>query len=244
MAAMTYNCECDDGQPTVTLEEMRLRIARRLGFATQVAMGVLPPGMADLLDDFVRSAHELLYRRYAVMRQERFFTWDLIAGQRFYDLDGNSDACDKVLDPGKVHWVGISEGDGSWRPLVCGIDPTLYTADVQGLPTHYEIRQCIELWPAPADAAWKLRIKGAFGPAELALGTDVLTVDPEAVFLQALANAKAHYSQPDAGNYAAQATAYVRSRVAESHQTRRYVPGACVPPPAVRPASAGDWPES
>lgn len=244
MAAMTYNCECDDGQPTVTLEEMRLRIARRLGFATQVAMGVLPPGMADLLDDFVRSAHELLYRRYAVMRQERFFTWDLIAGQRFYDLDGNSDACDKVLDPGKVHWVGISEGGGSWRPLVCGIDPTLYTADVQGLPTHYEIRQCIELWPAPADAAWKLRIKGAFGPAELALGTDVLTVDPEAVFLQALANAKAHYSQPDAGNYAAQATAYVRSRVAESHQTRRYVPGACVPPPAVRPASAGDWPES
>ena len=87
MAAMTYNCECDDGQPTVTLEEMRLRIARRLGFATQVAMGVLPPGMADLLDDFVRSAHELLYRRYAVMRQERFFTWDLVAGTRFYDLD-------------------------------------------------------------------------------------------------------------------------------------------------------------
>ena len=237
-----YNCKCEDAYPRKTLAQMREFLMIRLGWA---AMKNTPlPGVNDTLNSFLVDAQEQIYRQYKVFRLERFFTWPMVAGERFYDFPENEDVCTKKLDPRMVTWVGMSQDDTSWSPLVCGIRPTMYTGQVESIPTHYEIRQCIELWPAPADAAWKLRIKGAFGPAELALGADVLTVDPEAVFLQALANAKAHYSQPDAGNYAAQATAYVRSRVAESHQTRRYVPGACVPPPAVRPASAGDWPES
>ena len=235
MAAMTYNCECDDGQPTVTLEQMRNRLARRLGFSVQVSMGALPPGMPELLDDFIRSTHELMYQRYSVMRLRRMFTWDMVAGQRFYDIDGNRDDCPRILNPDKLEWVGISQGDSSWRPLACGINPVLYGSAATGIPSHYEIRQCIEVWPAPTDDTWQLRIKGDFGPTTLEADDDVLTVDPEAVFLQALANAKAHYGQADAANYASQATAYVRSRVAGSHQTRRYIPGSCVQPPAVRP---------
>ena len=231
----SYNCECDDAQPTVTLKQMRERLARRLGFAVQVGMGTLPPGMPELLDDFTRSAHELLYRQYSAMRMRRMFTWNLEAGVRFYDLEDNADDCPRVLDPGKLEWVGISQGDSSWRPLICGISPTLYCSAGTGIPSHYEIRQCIEVWPAPPDDTWQLRIRGDFGPSPLELDDDVLTVDPEAVFLQALANAKAHYGQGDAANYASQATAYIRSRVAESHQTRRYIPGTCTYPPAVRP---------
>lgn len=230
-----YNCACDDGQPTVTLQQMRDRLARRLGFSVQVTMGALPPGMPELLDDFIRSTHELMYQRYSVMRMRRMFTWDMQPGVRFYDLDGNSDECPRVLNPDKLEWVGISQGSSSWQPLICGINPVLYGSAASGIPSHYEIRQCIEVWPAPTDASWQLRIKGDFGPSVLEADTDVLTVDPEAVFLQALANAKAHYGQADAANYASQATAYVRSRVAGSHQTRRYIPGACVQPPAVRP---------
>jgi len=230
-----YNCECDDGQPTVTLQQMRNRLARRLGFSVQVSMGALPPGMPELLDDFIRSTHELMYQRYSVMRLRRMFTWDMVAGQRFYDIDGNRDDCPRILNPDKLEWVGISQGDSSWRPLVCGINPVLYGSAATGIPSHYEIRQCIEVWPAPTDDTWQLRIKGDFGPTTLETDDDVLTVDPEAVFLQALANAKAHYGQADAANYASQATAYVRSRVAGSHQTRRYIPGSCVQPPAVRP---------
>ncbi|MGE8280200.1 MAG: hypothetical protein ACN6O2_07160 [Stenotrophomonas sp.] len=230
-----YNCACDDGQPTVTLQQMRNRLARRLGFSVQVTMGALPPGMPELLDDFIRSTHELMYQRYSVMRLRRMFTWDMVAGQRFYDIDGNRDDCPRILNPDKLEWVGISQGDSSWRPLVCGINPVLYGSAATGIPSHYEIRQCIEVWPAPTDDAWQLRIKGDFGPTTLEADDDVLTVDPEAVFLQALANAKAHYGMADAANYASQATAYVRSRVAGSHQTRRYIPGSCVQPPAVRP---------
>lgn len=236
----SYNCECDDGQPTVTLQQMRNRLARRLGFSVQVSMGALPPGMPELLDDFTRSAHEFLYRRYSVMRLRRMFTWNMAKGVRFYDTDGNVDDCPRKLDPDKLEWVGISQGDSSWQPLICGINPVLYGSGGYGIPSHYEIRQCIEVWPAPADDSWKLRIKGDFGPSPLDVDTDVLTVDPEAVFLQALANAKAHYGQPDAGNYASQATAYIRSKVAGSHQTRRYIPGGGVAAPAVRPVLKED----
>lgn len=230
-----YNCDCDDGQPKVSLSDMRFRLARRLGYAVQVNMLALPPGMPELLDDFIRSAHDFLYQRYSVMRLRRMFTWDMLQGVRFYDLDGNMDACPRVLDADKLEWVGISQGDLSWRPLICGINPVLYGSTSYGIPSHYEIRQCIEVWPPPSDDTWQLRIKGDFGPSPLEADDDVLTVDPEAVFLQALANAKAHYGQADAGNYASQAQAYIRSRVAGSHQTRRYIPGSTVQPPAVRP---------
>lgn len=230
-----YNCDCDDGQPTVTLQAMRNRVARRLGFSVQVSMDALPPGMSELLDDFVRSAHEFLYQRYSVMRQCRMFTWGLVAGGRFYDLDSNDDECARVLNPERIEWAGISQGESSWQPLICGISPVLYGSTGAGIPSHYEVRQCIEIWPPPSDGTWKLRIKGDFGASTLEYTSDVLTVDPEAVFLQALANAKAHYGQADAGNYASQATTYIRSRVAGAHQTRRYFPGACAQPAAVRP---------
>jgi len=238
---ISYNCECDDDYPRTTLLEMRKRLMRRLGFSVQAANP--PPGMADLIDDFIRNAQELLFRRYSVFRRERFYTWDLVPGTRFYDLDANADVCTKRLDPRMVSWVGVSRGDDTWQPLRCGIDPTVYTSNTLSIPTHYEIRQCIELWPAPSDAAWKLRIKGQFGLMPLDVATDETTVEPEAIFLLALANAKAHYGQPDAGNYASQLAAYVRDLVRGSHHTRRYLPGRNAPRNAVRPIPVGGWPE-
>lgn len=239
--AVSYNCECDDDYPSITLAELRKRLLRRLGFSAQANNP--PPGMADLLDDFCRQAQEVLFRRYAVFRRERWFTWDLIEGVRFYDLDANSDACTKRLEPRMISWAGISQGDESWRPLVCGIDPVMYTSRGPGVPSHYEIRQCIELWPPPSDATWKLRIKGQFGLLPFDADADKTSLDPEAIFLLALANAKAHYGQPDAGNYATQLSAYMRDLVRGSHMTARYFPGGADPRNAVRPIPVGGWPE-
>lgn len=238
---ISYNCDCDDEYPSTTLAEMRKRLLRRLGFSAMAANP--PPGMADLLDDFIRSAQEMLFRRYSVLRRERMYTWDLVAGTRFYDLDANADACTKRLQPGMISWAGISQGEDSWRPLVCGIDPTMYTSRGPGIPSHYEIRQCIELWPAPSDATWKLRIKGQFGLSALEADADNTTIDPEALFLLALANAKAHYAQPDAANYANQLQTYIKDLVRGGHQTRRYVPGVVEMCNSVRPIPVGGWPE-
>lgn len=238
---ISYNCDCDDEYPSTTLAEMRKRLLRRLGFAAQANNP--PPGMAELLNDFIQSAQEFLFREYSAFRRERFYTWNLIAGTRFYDLDANADACTKRLDARMISWAGLSQGDGNWRPLYCGIDPAMYTSRGPGIPSHYDIRQCIELWPAPVDATWQLRIKGQFGLAPLAADGDKTTVDPEALFLLAMANAKAHYGQPDAGNYTSQLTKYMRNLIRGAHMTRRYIPGTSDPRNAVRPIPVGGWPE-
>ncbi len=221
-AEVSFNCECDDEYPSKTLSEMREWLVTRLGFYT----GTLLPGQQALMDSFLRDAQEQLYRKYQVFRLERFFTWQMTTGVRFYDLDANEDVCTKKLDPRMITWVGISQDANWWRPLVCGIRPEFYYGDITSIPTHYEIRQCIEVWPPPGDDTWKLRIKGYFGLMPLEEDADTSTIDYQAIQLYALANAKAHYQQGDAQNYMQQAKDYIRNLVAGSHHTRRYVPGA------------------
>jgi hypothetical protein len=162
----------------------------------------------------------------------------MVAGTRFYDLGANADTCTKKLDPTRVRWVGISQGDGTWRPLVCGIDPLRYTTQGNSIPDSYEIRQCIEVFPAPADDTWKLRIKGDFGLLPFAADDDVTTIDPQAIKLHALAYAKAHYGQPDAANHMSALNTFLGDLTAATHLTRRYVPGERLAPPAVPPKVA------
>lgn len=229
--SVAYNCACEDDYPRQTLTQMRKRLLVRLGFAAQLASP--PPGMVELCDDFLYQAQVLLHQRYSVFRTERFFTWNMEAGKRFYDIGANGDECPRVFDPRRVTWVGISQGDDNWRPLACGIDPSRYTSNLSGIPDSYEIRQCIEVWPAPADDTWKLRIKGHFELLPFAADDDFTTLDAEAVFLLALANAKAHYGQSDADNYMGQLTTYIGDLTAGSHMTSRYIPGGnrCPTPP-------------
>jgi hypothetical protein len=331
-----YNCECSgDDFPTKTLKKLRVMLMTRLGFA---AMMVPPPGMIPLLDSFLIEAQELLFRRYKVFRGERWFTWSMTEGTRFYDFAENDDAlngqidspvmgaastadsggtlaagtygylvtalnangetlassealitttgatssntinwaavtgatghkvygrtpnwetyvvalgevttwtdtgaiapstnqppsqnttglCSKTLDPRMVTWVGISQDDNNWRPLQFGINPVRYSSIINAIPDSYEIRQCIEVWPGPPDNTWSLRIKGYFGLQQFENDNDATTVDYRAVFLLALANAKTHYGQPDANNYASQLTTFMGDLVAGSHMTRRYIPG-------------------
>lgn len=233
--ATGYNCQCDDDAPRATLAELRRRLLVRLGMA---AMPAGLPGMAELLNDFLTQAQELLYRRYDVFRTERFFTWNMEKGVRFYDLPGNEDGaggdgglCEKRLDPRKVRWVGVQDGAGIWRELIDGIPPELYTGLSEGFPHRYEIRQCIEVWPAPQDDDHKLRIKGHFGLLPFIEDEHTTTIDAEAVLLMALANAKAHYGQPDGGNYMQQLNVYIADLVAGQHGTARYIPGRRRPAP-------------
>lgn len=233
------NCDCDDDYPSETLQDIRTFLMIRLGFAAMLASP--PPGMTELLNSFAISAQNQLYHRYSALRTRRWFTWNLAAGVRFYDFDANNDACTRKLDPRKVVWVGVSQGDDVWRPLIQGIAPESYSSRIQSIPDHYEIRQCIEIWPAPSDDTWRLRVKGDFGLDPFAANTDKTTIDPEAVKLHALAYAKAHYGQPDAANYATALTTYLGDLTAEAHGTRRYIPGAVEIPNAVPPKLIGGY---
>lgn len=223
--AVSYNCDCDDDGviQTTTLAALRRRIIVRLGFSAQASTP--PPGMAELVDDFIRSAQEMLFVRYAALRVRRWFTWRLRQGVRFYDLTANEGVCRLKLDGRKIAWAGISRGDDTWTPIRCGINPVDYTSRQAGQVYAYEVRQCIEVWPYPSDDSWFLRIKGDAGCLPLVADTDETSIDQEPLFLLALANAKAHYKQPDAGNYSSQVQTMMRDLTAASHGTRRYLPG-------------------
>lgn len=229
--ATSYNCACDDEYPTRTLAQMREFLMVRLGWGAMVATPL--PGVAITLNSFLRDAQEQIYRQYKVFRLERYFTWPMEQGVRFYDFADNEDECTKKMDPRMITWVGISQDENFWRRLVCGIKPEFYYGDIESWPTHYEIRQCIEVWPPPSGDEWKLRIKGYFGLLPLEVDADVNTIDYEAIQLFALANAKAHYGQPDAANYMQQYRDYIGAVTAGSHHTRRYVPNTeqSYPPP-------------
>lgn len=129
------------------------------------------------------------------------------------------------LDPREVTWVGLSYGDNAWRTLIKGVPPAAYSSSNVGVPEWYDIRDAIELWPEPTSSAWLLRIKGYFKPLPFEADTDVNTIDWQAIYLKALADAKAFYKQPDAKMALAELGAYIAELVAAGHTTQRYIPG-------------------
>lgn len=201
-----------------------------------------PPDAQGVVTRLLQSAQDVLYRRYVALRTERFYSWPLTVGVRMYDLPDNAEECNKRLDPRKITWVGV-EKDGEWYPLRCGIPPELYTLNQTSFPQRYEIRQCIEVWPTPDETDGRLVVKGHFKPEPFVEEYHRTTIDDELVYLHALANAKAHYKQPDARNYADQMEVMLTDIVAGSHHTRRYLPGARVRTVEPDPTwTSGAWP--
>lgn len=226
---MPINSACDDASGYRTLLELRQDLLRRLGYGAQIASP--PPGVAALLDSFLQDAQRSLIRRYPSLRTERWFSWSLTAGENFYNLPNNDEQtvapiCTKQLDPLRITWVG-AQRDNVWYPLRRGIPATVMGyATTSGWPSHYDIRQAIEIWPAPAATQGALRIRGHFKAEPFQADADKTTIDDQAVFLLALMNAKAHYGKPDANNLASQLEVYIQSLVAGTHGPQRYIPGS------------------
>ncbi|GHH56053.1 hypothetical protein [[Pseudomonas] boreopolis] len=198
-----------------------------------------PFDLDAMVDSFIRDAQDQLYQQYKELRTERWWTVECVPGANLYDVPLD---LDQYLDFRRITWAGILDG-GQWTPLIEGIDPVLYTSTSLSKPAYYRLTGVIEIFPAP-DRAYTIKIRGHLGLKWLNGDDDLLTVNSRAVFLHALANAKAHYRQPDAGNYMQQAQAYVRQLVSGAHGTRRYIPGTRQIPPARRPVPVGGWPES
>ena len=184
------------------------------------------------------SAQTFLYKRYVQLHTKRFFRWKVNPGQRFYSLkDNDENVLEGVtMDPNKtIEWCGIQDSRNVWYPMIQGIPPQLYTMITKPWrPARYELRGAIEIYPVPDQTYW-LWVRAHFGLMSFVNPTDKTTIDSELVFLWALANAKAHYGQPDAQNIAGQANAYKAELIAATHQTAHYLPGTIAVPPAVRP---------
>lgn len=235
---VSFNCACDEGvYGNETLLELRTSMMERLGYASQADNPT--EGMQRLIDNFLRRGQMFLYRKFRALQTERFFSWPMDpdnGGERFYDIpDSTLDGCTKRLDAYRISGVYAEDLNGMWYPLIKGIPPTFYTmVNYQGLPARYEIRQCIEILPAPSEA-YTLWVKGHFGLNRFTEDDDRTTLDSELVFLWALANAKNHYRQGDAADVAMEAKEYLGSLVAGAHGTARYVPGTVNLPPETPP---------
>jgi hypothetical protein len=235
---INYNAQrMDNGTfPSQTLAQLRVRIAIGLGFANQASN--LPPGMAAFINDKLLGAQNFLYRRYTALHTRRFFRWKVNPGQRFYSLkDNDEDVLSTYhLDPAKtIEWAGIQDTRNVWYPLIQGIPPQLYTMVTKPWrPARYDIRQAIELYPAP-DQTYFLWIRANFGLLSFVNDSDTTTIDSELIYLHTLAICKAHYGQPDANSIEAMANAYRGELIAGTHQTAHYIPGTIAVPPAVRP---------
>src|SRR5690606_8577615 len=133
----------------------------------------------------------------------------------------------------------------SWRELVCGIPPELYDGGLRNAwPMRYEFRECIELWPAPDARDGFLRIKAKFGIQPFAEEDDVTTIDPELVFMLALANMRSDYNKPGSEKYAQMVNNRIGALNAEQHLTRRYHPSGVRYKRATDPIPADGWIEN
>lgn len=234
MTDTTMNCDCEVESPYRSIQALKRDMMIGLGYAAQADNP--PPGIADELLYYLQRAQAQLIKKNPDLRTKRFFRWDTVQGTRYYDLDANTTSCGLRLRPDTVEWVGWRDSNGRWTPLVNGIPPEFYTSVTQeGFPTHYEIRSCLEIFPAPSTSGWQLWIKGEFAQTAFANNEHKPIIDDEAVLLLAVAMHKGAKGKRDAGDAYAQATNYLRDLKAGKHGTRRYVPGTIVPPPMTQP---------
>lgn len=154
-----------------------------------------------------------------------------------------ADACVFNMDPYKnIEGAWLVDLNGQWLPMTCGIPPTFYTtANQPSLTLRYEIRQCIEVFPAPQSEGYAMYIKGHFGLAAFSDDDDKATIDGQLVYLWALANALDYYGKPAAKGVAQQASDTLGQLTAGTHTGKRYVPGTIPVPPAIMPVYA-PWP--
>jgi hypothetical protein len=236
-----FNCECESTSTYETLLTLRTRMMVSLGFAAQKSNP--PPGMADQLDEWLRSSQKALYAKNPSLRTERFFRWTMTEGEGYYGILDNDTPpdfpdilCTKTLNEYRISGVWLEDLNGRWTSLIKGISPTFYTTATQtGFPSRYEIRSCIEVFPRPSADGLKLWIRGQMGLDAFTADGDKTTIDSELVFLWALAKGKRKYQKDEAQAAQADAAAYLLDTISGKHATQRYIPRFEPPPPAVQP---------
>lgn len=233
-ADTSFNCACEVDEDAETLQSMRVKLLSMTGYAAQAQNP--PPGIATLYNHYLDTSQKFIYQKFKALQTERFFSWVLEPGVRFYGLWDNGDECAVKLNRYKITGAWIQDLNNVWWPLVEGIDPTFYTLDANfGWPNYYEVRQCIEVFPAP-QAAYTLWIKGRFNLLPFTDDADTTTINPAPVQNYATYLAKAAKGAKDAGVYEAMAMEQVSDLIAGGHVSRRYIPASAsipVPTPPV-----------
>jgi hypothetical protein len=137
----------------------------------------------------------------------------------------------EALDVREITYAGLLDGT-VFNTMTAGIDPLLFNIDGQQRPTHYEIREYIEVFPEP-DQAYTLYLKGPTALKPFTADRHITSTDPHPVFLQALAQSKAHYGQNDASIYFQQLENLLGKLNSASFGDKRFIPNPTMHPPSL-----------
>lgn len=118
MAGGTNGPPITDGaaftQPTKTLVSLRNRLIVRTGHAAQLASP--PPGLTDLLDDFLIDNQEQLFQRFQSKNMLRWWPISITKGNRHYDIPAISSGAltDVAFADNDPAQDTITRTTGSW----------------------------------------------------------------------------------------------------------------------------------
>ena len=150
---------------------------------------------APIIDSMLRSAQNQLYEQFDWPELRGVETRQTGSNQQYYDYpsDCNIDRMTRLF----IYW------GGQYHELKEGIDTLARGLAVSSVPVRFERRDQIEIWPIP-QAQYEMRIEYIKRLGAFTANADRCTLPDEMVYLHALANAKAHYRQPDAQTYTSQ----------------------------------------
>ena len=187
-----------------TLGDIRSDIQIRLGFGLAGQAGVVN---SPLIDSMIRSAQTQLYEQFDWLELKAVEERVTGVDQQFYDYPADCNI-------ERINGIWVKWG-GRYIPLTEGISNADRGWNPGGNPQKYERRDQFELWPVPSSTDFTLRIDYIRTLTPMVVSADRTSIPSEPVFLHALANAKAHYRQPDAQTYASQLDAMLRKLKAE-----------------------------
>jgi hypothetical protein len=184
-----------------TLGELQAELLARLGMG---AMGASGGANATLTASFLRNGQAQLYRMQDWKHLTDYEEKTLGTSQNLLDyptqgvMAGGTCARDKRV----LRVVRVV--DGQYTELDEGISTGMWnTMDTLSYPTRYERYAQLLMYPK-ADQAYTVQVWFVADLARFTESDDEASLDDEMIFLHALANAKAHYRQPDAATYQGQ----------------------------------------
>jgi hypothetical protein len=215
-----------------TLNELKVELLARLGMA---AMGASGGANATTIASFIRNAQAQLYRMQDWKHLIDYKDKNLGASQNLldYPVGGTmgSEGCSRDKRILRLERVI----DGQYTKLDEGIPTGLWdTMDTESYPCRYERYAQLLIYPK-ADQVYTVRVWFVADLAAFEEPNDRASLDDEMILLHALANAKAHYRQPDAQTYQGQLNSLLASLRGQSFGSNGVYRRDDRPPPEPKP---------
>lgn len=210
-----------------TLEDLRAELLARLGMG---AMGMSGGANAALCTSFLRNGQAQLYRLQDWKHLQDYDDTTTGVGQNLYDYPtaGTMNTAVGCARDKRILRIETVYG-GQYLRLREGISTEHWTTmETRGSPQRFDRLAQIMVYPK-SDAAYTLRTWFVGDLGRFTQDSDRASLDDEMILLHALANAKAHYRQPDAKTYEGQLNALLGSLRTQSFTSdgvyRREQPG-------------------